>query len=243
MLWNDPNISLRKIGQQLNVDPLTVKRHASRLELVFPRPKNRCAPLAPNQQLKRGRKFPEFHNAKPRYRSIWLSLVRKNPGLGTLALRKKRQDIYTWLYRHDKIWLSEHKPRKLPVPLTVKRANWGQRDRECAAAIGAAAHEITGLSGRPKQITKTELSRRIGRLGLIQKHVDLLPLTRSALSKCAETREEYALRRISWAMEQFRNENIEPKMWQLIKRSGTDRLADFPRIKKVLSALLLLKKG
>jgi hypothetical protein len=51
--WQDPQLSLRKIANLLDVDPLTIKRHATRLGLSFPRPSNRCTPPIAERQLKK----------------------------------------------------------------------------------------------------------------------------------------------------------------------------------------------
>ena len=51
-LWEDETASLREIGRQLSVDPLTVKRHVARLGLPLPRPVGNSSWLRVDQQLR-----------------------------------------------------------------------------------------------------------------------------------------------------------------------------------------------
>lgn len=40
------------------------------------------------------------------------------------------------------------------------------------------------------------------------------------MAELSETREEFAVRRVQWAADSFRQENIVPPRWQLVRRAG-----------------------
>ncbi|MBD0345218.1 MAG: hypothetical protein ICV63_10435 [Coleofasciculus sp. Co-bin14] len=55
----------------------------------------------------------------------------------------------------------------------------------------------------------------------------------------AETREEFAIRRIQWASKCFREENVYPKQWQLLRQAGIrPDLAEVPQVKEAVAAAL-----
>jgi hypothetical protein len=104
-LWKDESASLRGLARQLGVDPLTIKRHASRLGLPFPRSRGKSSQLRENQQLRPHTLKMSEAAILEGYRTTWLTLLQANPRTGVTKLRSVAPGIYAWLYRHDKIWL------------------------------------------------------------------------------------------------------------------------------------------
>ena len=84
--------------------------------------------------------------------------------------------------------------------------------------------------GKPKQITLSAIGRDIGQLALLQQHLDRLPLSARLLAKTVETREEYAIRRIWWVVEQCLQEDAVPSRWILMKRAGVERIATYSAV-------------
>ena len=224
-LWSNPDISLRGISRELQVDPITIKRYAAKLGLAFPRPGHRCTRLPTRKR----RRIVSFDKLLLKYRTRWLRALQKHPKLGPKALRKSCQGTYIWLYRHDRDWLKDHQPPRVQ-PKPFIRIDWASRDREIARMVPDAVKDILQSSGRPVQITRAEMSRRIGKRAIIQQHIDYLPLTNKALSKYEETRVAFALRRIDWAKASFKKERMEPNYWDFVKRSGTGKTRKMTRI-------------
>jgi hypothetical protein len=238
-LWEDEAVSLRAIARQLGVDPLTVKRHASHLGLPFPRPGGKSSELRENQQLcPHTLQLPEVTIFEA-YRTTWLTLLQENAGAGITKLRSVAPRIYTWLYRHDKIWLKEHTPASSKnKKVQNHRVDWEERDIQLAEEVIIAALHLKNLPGRPVYITLSAIGREIGQVSLLQQHLDKLPRTAEALEEQIESREAYAVRRVWWTAIEFAQKNIYPEQWQLIGRAGVARLAGSPQVKDAIDAAL-----
>lgn len=236
ILWKDEAISLRGIACQLGVDPLTVKRHASRLGLPFPRFRGKISGLKENQQLRQHNlRMPEA-TALEEYRAEWLNLLQANPEIGIKKLRSKVPGVYTWLYRHDRAWLKEHAPvRARKNKPSNYRVNWLERDVQLAEETKVAALYLKNLPGRPTRITISAIGRRVGQTAILQQHLDKLPRTAEVLREHIESREAYAVRRVGWVVKDYQRRNIFPAKWQLIEDAGVTRLVKQPRIQEVIN--------
>lgn len=236
-LWENPAISLRMIAKTLGVDPQTIKLHANRLELPFPREGERTT--------RRGKRtFADSSENKniislqnrEHYRSSWLSVQRKFPELGRTALRKGYQKIYTWLRRHDGQWLEVNMPPKKQNLLPPQRVDWKQRDTFLVKEVIRSAERLYNAQGRPKRVTVTAIAKEIGKLALIQRHLDKLPNTADALESLVETREIYTKRKILWVTERYQREMVCPPKWKLIREAGIrEDLALNPAIQDLIN--------
>ena len=244
LLWEDETVSLRGIARQLKVDPLTVKRHAMRIGLLFPRPVGTCLPLKEAQQLRGcNPRMPEPEKVE-NYRLVWLAALEAEPGADLMKLRQNAPKVYSWLYRNDKAWLEGNKPlrksRFHPQPSSV---DWESRDVQIASEVQSAVPRLREKPGKPKQITLSAIGRDIGQLALLQQHLNRLPLSARLLAEVVETREEFALRQIRWVVEQCLQEGTNLSKWTLIKKSGVERIATHPAVLGAIEAGLRILSG
>lgn len=199
-LWAIPSLSLSEVGRRLGVDPLTVRRHAVRLNLSSPRPGKRMKPLSPTAQLKSSSR--EVEEAKRRtHRTAWLSTIKRHAKITMKALRRKLPRAYAWLLQYDGEWLKKHKPRTMRRTTAASGVDWKKRDADYAVAVRAAALSIRNASGRPVRVTKTAIGKAIGAVTLLQQKLHKMPQTAQVIESAIETREEYAGRRACWAAE------------------------------------------
>jgi hypothetical protein len=152
-------------------------------------------------------------------RVAWLSLREENPEAGGKLLRSLLPRVYMWLYRNDRDWLKAYMPPRQQT-LSPSRVDWESRDTQWAIAAKLSAERLKNAPERPVQITVAAIARDISQLANIQKHLDKLPLTAQVLAEVVETREQFAVRRVEYAAECFRQENVYPKEWQLVRRAG-----------------------
>lgn len=225
-LWEDATISLRGVARQLGIDPLTVKRHATRLDLPFPRPARHCLPLKELQQL---RSHPTLLSGpepamQDVYRAKWSAVRQAHPTAGVKELRRSAPEVYVWLYRNDLMWLHEHVPPGQKRRLPASRVDWEARDKLLADSVKISAIRIRGAPGSPQRVTVSAIGRDTGQLALLQQHLDKLPLTREVLLDITEKREEFAVRRIRWVAAQHQQSRVRLARWELIRRAGVDRL-------------------
>ena len=168
-LWEDETVSLRQIALQLGVDPLTVKRHASRLGLLFPRPVVRTCYLNAAQMLRSPKVKVIETETLEEYREKWMSAMEEYQNMGVAFLRSQFPNVYTWLYRHDLFWLKTHLPfNQQKSRNQSSRVDWQKRDRDLAELVEMSARRLKEHVGRPVQITISALGKDIGQLALIQ---------------------------------------------------------------------------
>jgi hypothetical protein len=220
-LWGNSTISLRQIAKNLGVDANTVKLHADRLELPFPRKSERST-----HRSKRKLATPLNHknmvseSIREHCRSTWLSARRQFPELGRTALRKRYVKIYTWLRRHDGQWLEANMPPKMQKALPPPRVNWETRDAHLVKELTKCAERLYSRRGRPKRVTLTAIAKESGKLALIQRHLNKLPNTADLLERLVETREDYTRRKILWVTERYQQEMVCPPRWKFIRAAG-----------------------
>lgn len=234
-LWANEMLSLRAIARELGVDPLTIKRQAAKMELSFPRPTRKSSPLNEARQLRPQRKRAPEKEKIENQRAEWIATMQNYPDIGIKALRSKVPGIYTWLYRNDSVWLKEHRP--LPIMRNKQRnsiVDWSGRDQQLAELVEISAERLRNTSGKPSRISLSAIGRDIDQLSLLQQHLGKLPMTAQRLETLVETREAFAIRRLEWTAEQFRQMYIRPKRHELIRKAGIERIASEYPVRSIL---------
>lgn len=232
-LLSDSSLSLREVAKRLGADTNTIINHA-RKRGIWPRFKNGLSGI-PRTDFREeaGVLLEEKAQKVSCYREKWLLSKKSHPNDGVKNLRKYDAGTYAWLYRNDREWLFENSPPKVKAH-GKKRVDWEIRDRQLSGRIKDAAGKILSRPGKPVQITVSSIGRELNCLSLLQKFICKLPLTQDALSNWVETQEKFGIRRIDWAIEQFRRESIIPKQWQIIRRAGISRLLANGNVQKHL---------
>lgn len=232
-LWNDKTISLTEIARKLNVDPLTIKKYATKLNLSFERETNIYRSLAEKDILKGQKVTLETLISKKRLE--WIALIKVNPQLNLKSLRALKPRIYAWLYENDSPWLKQNLPQKSVLSHNSKQfVDWEQRDLEMKSRLEDAASIMLSDIERPKQVTKTALGKKADCLPLLLSKLDKMPLTKASLSILIETKVEYAIRKVRWVANNLRNQEIYPSKSKLINSACVYKLRETPEIKKVI---------
>ncbi|MBD2198575.1 MULTISPECIES: TnsD family Tn7-like transposition protein [Calothrix] len=221
-LWEDSSLTLKQMGHHLGVEFKTVLRQASRLQLNFPRPNTKatatelCPSLQPRKKALNLNK-----DVIQSSRKKWLKLMRANPGMGRTRLRSKAPAIYSQLYNYDREWLKEH----LPSPKTnngTPDVDWDSRDEQTIETVKEVVQRLKQDKNRPTWISKTAIANSLPHpaSAWVKRHLKRLPKTAKVLAELSESREEFAVRRVQWAADYFRQEKIVPQRWQLVRRAG-----------------------
>lgn len=246
-LWADKDVSLRAIARALHADPLTVKRHAMDLGLIFPRLAVRPShcPHSPHRPPGSDRRKRPA-NAVLADRRAWQRVLSNLPGAGTTQFRVMQPALFARLYRSDRAWLRKHTGAPVLSNPRSSRVNWLERDRRLAdLVIGAASRLKTVESCRPQIVSRLALARAVKAVALIQHHPGQLPLTVASLTACTENRVDYALRRVTWAVRSLFEELrwhippllVAPRLWTLARRAGlrAELLRAEPRVRDALT--------
>jgi hypothetical protein len=237
-LWDNPAVTLVEIGHQLGITGTAVQQHAARLGLSFPRigcksDRMKMAKLA------HSRSMTDRLQAKlEHHRVSWLSLVEENPTESLSELATRAPKVHRWLYLRDREWLDAHKPpsrRRLPS----RSIDWASRDTQLAQEVKEAAEHLRNSSSpRPRRMTRYAILAYISRSGLTRSDLNRLPLTAKSLADLTESHEDFAIRRIWWAVELWRKENIHPTRQQLIRDANLRKIIGSLRVEMALEDAL-----
>jgi hypothetical protein len=146
-------------------------------------------------------------------REEWLSVRKKHPrALRTDFQHEIAPRLYQWLKKYDGDWLSERCPPPYRRVGSARQVDWKKRDIELSQKVRASAKRLKVIKGRPLRISKQAIGRELDELTSITNKGSWikLPLTMSALAEVVETPLEFAVRRVQWAADCFRDEGIVP---------------------------------
>ncbi len=121
-----------------------------------------------------------------RYRAEWLKAWRSMPEGGRNDVRIIVPSVYTWLIRHDKMWLYENMPTQRKRGGKRNYADWDERDRLYASQIRCAAERIKQLPGKPVRVSIKKICQQLGCSELLLQKREYLPLTTREFSIVVE---------------------------------------------------------
>jgi hypothetical protein len=237
-LWNDASLSLSEVGRRLGVDPLTVRRHALRLNLLPSRRGRKTKPIPRAARLKGTHNSTAIAQKRRTYRAKLVSATRQEPETTLKALRLNLPHEYAWLRRNDADWLMRHSPLNRRRAHPTSGVDWKKRDAEYAIAVRAAAMCLRNNPGRPVQVTRSAIGRAVGATTLVRQKLNKMPLTAQVIAVVVETRVEYAVRRIQWAAECYARERTMPRPWQLMLRASVYSLRSVSEVKSAVDTSL-----
>ncbi|MHB8130813.1 MAG: TnsD family Tn7-like transposition protein, partial [Mobilitalea sp.] len=154
------------------------------------------------------------------YRKRWLDAWERNPNGCRFDLVKTDHPAYTWLRRHDNEWMVSNSPRKTKPLGTIINKNWDELDCALEEMVYEAVNYIKNLVGKPERITKTNISRYMKQMNMIDRNYKLLPKTMFKIKKYIESTYDYRLRKIEWAKNEFDKEGKSAIPWLILRKAG-----------------------
>jgi Tn7-like transposition protein D len=130
-----------------------------------------------------------------------------------------------------------HQPAPWKRSDSARQLDWRTRDREYAGEVYRLAAEIKNRVGKPIWVRQSSIAHEIKHREWIthSKYKKKLPLTKEALQDVTETRIEYNLRRIRWAIESIKEDGSSYAVSFIGQRAVVAwHLWREPRIKKAL---------
>ena len=215
--WLNPDLSLRGLSRKLGFDPITVKKQAANLELPQVRPGSRGGQIYQPSNTSQTQSIDLQQRAI--YRKRWQQAKKSNPDASVKELRKVEPATYTWLYRHDRKWLHQHKPIQVRVQSRQQRVDWKARDLSLVVKLRRAAQRLKRRKPFVR-ISPTRLAREIGHATLLTRHLDKLPTCRQALLELTESREAFAVRRIKMVTNKLIKSRTRVSYSQLMRLCG-----------------------
>jgi hypothetical protein len=227
-------ISLKKMAKLLRCAEETVKKELDRLSL--PLPENSAAKPVSYRPRKSYQVDPE---RLEEYKQKWQKTYEENPNLSRKQLRELCKHEYYYIKMHDPDWLEEHNP---PKKHPFEKQDWAVIDADLVIKIDKVYEQLLLQLGKPIWINSASLSRAMGlRDTYLTQHRHELLETTKLLDKYAESNEQWAIRRLRWAGEEFIAENKIPSLHQLLVFAGAKRKVIEPEVmieaKKVLERI------
>lgn len=99
------------------------------------------------------------------------------------------------------------------------RVDWELRDLELSWQVEETCKELMNDQSRPVRVRVATIGKRIGKLSILEKHKNKLPLTMHILSIYLESVSQFQIRRVRWAAKQM-NGDWTLKKWKLVKKAG-----------------------
>jgi transposase len=222
------NLSRGEIAQALGVSVLTIKGEVRRLKKSI----ESGLPLTHRYQRPRANPMTIDPEARDRQRKQWLEVAAANPNAGRSMLANKASHSYHWLFQYDKKWLRENSPERLGSSGTKPRTDWSERDKNYSTDVRKTAAEMLTAQGRPVRASKTGILKKLGILTVVTKNFAKLPLTNKILNDVSESVTAFAIRRIRWAADCYRQEHFSADRWKLQTRAAvSNQMARNPEVK------------
>ncbi len=157
---------------------------------------------------------------KDYYRKRWNELRKQHPEMGKTQLRQIDKALFAWLYRNDREWLNQNSPDRKETNAVNRRVDWNQRDNEILSQIKGIVDKMLNSDGKPERITISLIGSKLGIRGLLEKHLDKLPKTKTYLDSVKENNHDFRLRRIRWAVKELEKEGEELQLWKIMRKAG-----------------------
>lgn len=246
-LWNDKNLTLTQITKILLVKSITLKWVAASLGLEFPRQVKGYTSVGINTEIQarltkkankekiNQTKFIKTRNSK---RKEWLKILSSNPKAVITELRLKIAPALTqWLDLKDKEWFKSHHPK---VNRISSKLDWEDRDRFSVENIKMAVQSLMAVEGKPVWICKYSISRFFEKPNWIiyDRFLNKMPLTEKLLTEVIESRLEYNLRKIKYAVEQIKKAGGSSKPYRIAEKAHVHQ-----NFRDVIEIKLALEEG
>jgi hypothetical protein len=126
--------------------------------------------------------------ARNRARKAWTERLAAGGNLGVKLLRSLDPATYTWLYRHDRVWLNAHRPAPLVVSAYPRASavDWSERDAKLSQAVREAALALRRKRGRGR-IFLWQLYQQLPQLKAKAHALAKLPLTQRAVTQALQS--------------------------------------------------------
>lgn len=128
-------------------------------------------------------------------RSEWRKLRKDHPDYGTQQLTEIKPRIYSWLYKHDRIWLKKNKPAKVSKAPNWTKEDLKRVDAEISSKLPNAATTLKAEIGVPRRVTPAAMLKVITKYRFACSRKADLPITWKTAQQLAETDEEWDRRR------------------------------------------------
>lgn len=210
----EKGLSLRQTAKLMGANPKTVKKYAAKPGL-----KTYWEKRSDRELFKDKGSSITTADKRDYYRGEWLKLMNQYPNKSKTELRQLNKAVYAWLYRNDKDYLQLNSPEPRYTYKNT-RVDWDKRDKEKLDKVKVAVEKMLNSTEKPERITISLIGSKLGIRGLLEKHLDKMPLTKQCLDSVKESRKNFQLRRIKWAVQELKRQGEILKLWKVLRKAG-----------------------
>jgi hypothetical protein len=229
-------LSLREVSRIMNCDSKTVINYDRILGINHF--KDRLIKIESKEETPANHEFKEIES----YKENILRSIIDNPRATRTEIRELCNKEYTYLYRHDKEWLTNNLPHKREISTNSNNiVDWESRDIETLMLLQEKYKEFLQKE-KPIRITKSMIGRSLGILANLENNIHKLPETELYLSRIVESVEDFQIRRCKHIISQKLLDNSNIKLWEIQRIAGI-KTKDFQKIKNQIEDYTNLKRG
>ena len=133
-------------------------------------------------------------------------------------------------------WLDNNTQGIPKCGIINNKVDWEKRDREILDEFINVIEQLLNYEGKPERVTICRIGKKIGKLSILEKHLDKLSLTKEYLEQHLETVEKYQKRRIKWAINELIGKEEVVKEWKVLRIARLKNIDE--NLKCCLSKLL-----
>jgi len=123
-----------------------------------------------------------FKHAQTHARSVWSRLLSRNPTATIKLLRAISPDVYAWLYRNDRAWLTDtNGQRPASKHIAKSSVDWQARDQALSARIQSSLVQAD-LARKSGRMSVPELVQLVPEMKAYLNQLSRLPMTLRALT-------------------------------------------------------------
>jgi hypothetical protein len=142
-----------------------------------------------------------FERQRTKRRESFLALAITHPGLGGASLRARDKSLWAWLYRNDRVWLTEHTPEKSRAHAHGHHSLWPRLETMLLPIIEEAIRSM--VARKHERITLTALFRVAGVRQIAQQKLVEMPTLRVLIESALEDPASYVNRRLLTAADEI----------------------------------------
>lgn len=148
-------------------------------------------------------------------RSQWLALIE---GENIKRVRLKNGALYSWLYRHDRVWLlSVNRRFRLATSKANHRVDWQRRDFSVCRQL-VRIHNACKFSHHCPRRSRGWYLSKLDKSATVEKNIHRMPLSALFFERHCEAVSDYQIRRLNLAMQSLGMAGIQK--WRLLRRAG-----------------------
>lgn len=155
------------------------------------------------------------------YKQRWQAAANRATKNTISAIAAEDHAAYLWLFRHDKVWLYANSPAPCKRGGTVCITDFKAEDERLAVLVEQVVCKLKRVSGKPQWVTRNRILQELGREeSNFNTLKNKLAHTFAAIERLTESKHEWRLRKIQWAVQDSMDCRKALAMWRILRKAG-----------------------